>query len=78
MHEVGAPRIGGLYRGASPDAKPFVEVGDKVDPDTVMCIVEAMKVMNEVRAEVSGTVKKILAETGKPVQYGQELFWVAR
>ena len=78
VHAVVAPMVGTFYPAASPDAEPFVEVGDAVDPDTVMCIVEAMKVMNEVRAEVSGTVQRILAEAGKPVEYGQALFWVAR
>lgn len=78
LHAVVAPMVGTFYRAASPDGQPFVEVGDPVEPDTVVCIVETMKVMNEVRAEVSGTVQGILAEAGKPVEYGQALFLVAQ
>ena len=78
VHPVVAPMVGTFDRAASPEAEPFVDVGDAVGPDTVMCIVEAMKVMNEVRAEVSGTVRRILAEAGKPVEYGQALFLVAQ
>ncbi len=73
-----SPIVGTFYRAASPDAEPFCEVGDPVEPDTVVCIVEAMKVMNEVKAEVSGTIKKALVENGKPVEYGQPLFLVSQ
>ena len=66
--------IGTFYRAPSPEAASYVEVGTEVNPDTVVCIIEAMKVMNEIKAETSGTIARILAEDGKPVQYGQPLF----
>ncbi len=72
--EVKSPMIGTFYRKPSPDAEPFVEVGAKVDEDTVVCIIEAMKVMNEIKAEVKGTIVEVLMEEGKPVEYGQGLF----
>ena len=72
--EVKSPMIGTFYRKPSPDAEPFVEVGAKVDADTVVCIIEAMKVMNEIKAEVKGTIVEVLMEEGKPVEYGQGLF----
>lgn len=71
---IDSPLVGSFYRSASPDAKPFVQVGDKVNPDTVLCIIEAMKVMNEVKAEKSGTIKEILVENGQPVEFGQPMF----
>jgi acetyl-CoA carboxylase biotin carboxyl carrier protein len=77
-HVITSPIVGTFYRSPTPEAEPFVEVGDPVEPDTVICIVEAMKVMNEVKAEVPGTVEKVLTENGKPVEYGQPLFVVAR
>ena len=72
--EVKSPMIGTFYRRPSPDADPFVEVGAEVEPDTVVCIIEAMKVMNEIKAEVKGTIAEVLVEDGKPVEYGQALF----
>jgi acetyl-CoA carboxylase biotin carboxyl carrier protein len=72
--EVKSPMIGTFYRKPSPDADPFVEVGAKVGADTVVCIIEAMKVMNEIKAEVKGTIIEVLMEEGKPVEYGQALF----
>jgi acetyl-CoA carboxylase biotin carboxyl carrier protein len=66
--------VGTFYAAASPDSPAFVSIGQQVTPDTVICIIEAMKVMNEIKAETSGTVVEILAENGKPVQYGQPLF----
>jgi acetyl-CoA carboxylase biotin carboxyl carrier protein len=66
--------VGTFYAAAAPDAPPFVSVGQQITPDTVICIIEAMKVMNEIKAEVSGIVVEVLAENGKPVQYGQPLF----
>jgi acetyl-CoA carboxylase biotin carboxyl carrier protein len=66
--------VGTFYRSASPESAPFVEIGAAVTPDTVVCIIEAMKVMNEIKAEMSGTVTEILAENSKPVQFGQPLF----
>ena len=72
--EVKSPMIGTFYRSPSPDADSFVEVGSVVGPDTVVCIIEAMKVMNEIKAEVKGTIAEVLLEDGKPVEYGQALF----
>ena len=72
--EVKSPMIGTFYRKPSPDADSFVEVGSVVEPDTVVCIIEAMKVMNEIKAEVKGTIAEVLLEDGKPVEYGQALF----
>lgn len=72
--EIKSPMVGTFYSAPSPDAPPFVSVGQQVTPDTVICIIEAMKVMNEVKAEVSGTVTEICAENGKPVQFGQAMF----
>jgi acetyl-CoA carboxylase biotin carboxyl carrier protein len=72
--EIKSPMVGTYYSASSPDAAPFVSVGQAVTPDTVICIIEAMKVMNEVKAEVSGVIAEICAENGKPVQFGQALF----
>ncbi len=72
--DIPSPMVGTFYAAAAPDAPPFVSVGQQITPDTVICIIEAMKVMNEIKAEVSGTVVEIMAENGKPVQYGQPLF----
>ena len=72
--EVKSPMIGTFYRKPSPDADSHVEVGSVVEPDTVVCIIEAMKVMNEIKAEVKGTIAEVLLEDGKPVEYGQALF----
>ena len=72
--EVKSPMIGTFYRKPSPDADTYVEVGSVVEPDTVVCIIEAMKVMNEIKAEVKGTIAEVLVEDGKPVEYGQALF----
>ena len=72
--EIKSPMVGTFYASPSPDAPPFVSVGQQVTPGTVICIIEAMKVMNEVKAEVSGTVTEICAENGKPVQFGQAMF----
>lgn len=74
--EITAPIVGTFYRAGSPDADPYVQVGQSVDKDTVVCIVEAMKVMNEIKAEVKGTIEKILVENATPVMYGQPLFKV--
>jgi acetyl-CoA carboxylase biotin carboxyl carrier protein len=71
--EIKSPMVGTYYSAPSPDSAPFVTVGQEVTPDTVICIIEAMKVMNEVKAEVSGVVAEICAENGKPVQFGQTL-----
>ena len=68
--------IGTFYRSPSPEASSYVEIGAEVNPDTVVCIIEAMKVMNEIKAECSGVIAEIVAENGKPVQYDQPLFKV--
>ncbi|MBP8303357.1 MAG: acetyl-CoA carboxylase biotin carboxyl carrier protein [Phycisphaerae bacterium] len=74
--EIKAPLVGTFYQASSPDADPYVEVGSSVEPKTVVCIVEAMKVMNEIKAEVTGTIVAVLAKNGQAVQYGQPLFKV--
>ena len=71
---IESPLVGTFYRAASPDAKPFVEIGDRVTADTTVGIIEAMKVMNEVKAEKSGVIKEVLVDNGDPVEYGQKLF----
>ena len=76
MNEIVSPMVGTFYRAGSPDASPFVEVGKPVTEDTVVCIIEAMKVMNEIKAETSGVIAEVLADNGKPVQFGQALFRV--
>ena len=76
MKEIVSPMVGTFYRAASPDATAFVEVGKPVNEDTVVCIIEAMKVMNEIKAETSGVIAEVLADNGKPVQFGQALFRV--
>lgn len=71
---IDSPIVGTFYQAPSPEAECFVKIGDKVTPDSVVCIVEAMKVMNEVKAETSGTIKEILVENASPVEFGQPLF----
>ena len=71
---IESPLVGTFYRSASPDAAPFVQIGSKVSEDTTVCIIEAMKVMNEVKAEKSGIIKEILVENGQPVEYGMPIF----
>jgi acetyl-CoA carboxylase biotin carboxyl carrier protein len=73
-HVVKAPMVGTFYRSPSPDAKAFVEVGQQIKEGDVICIIEAMKLMNEIDADAAGTVKAILVENGQPVEYGQPLF----
>ena len=74
--EITSPMVGTFYRAGSPESPPFIEVGKEVNPETVVCIIEAMKVMNEIKAEVSGVIAEVVAENGKPVQFGQALFKV--
>ncbi len=76
LKEIVSPMVGTFYRAASPDAPPFVDVGKTVTEETVVCIIEAMKVMNEIKAETSGIIAEVVAENGKPVQFGQVLFKV--
>ncbi|MBO8154825.1 MAG: acetyl-CoA carboxylase biotin carboxyl carrier protein [Bacillaceae bacterium] len=75
-HEITSPMVGTFYRAPSPDSDPYVEVGDEVKTDTVVCIVEAMKLFNEIEAEVQGEIVEILVENGELVEYGQPLFRV--
>ena len=72
--ELTSPMVGTFYSAPSPDSPPYVTVGQDVTEDTVVCLIEAMKVMNEIKAEVRGVVAEIVAENGKPVQFGQVLF----
>lgn len=72
--EIKSPMIGTLYRSPSPEAAPYVDVGSEVGPDTVVCIIEAMKVMNEIKAETRGIITAVVAENSKPVEFGQALF----
>jgi len=73
-HVVKSPMVGTFYRAPSPDAKPFVEVGGTVKAGETICVLEAMKLMNEIEADASGVIKAILVENGQPVEYGQALF----
>ncbi len=73
---IEAPMVGTFYRAPAPDAPPYVDVGSAIGEDTVVCILEAMKVMNEIKAGIRGTIEKIMVENGQPVEYGQPLFTV--
>ncbi len=77
-HEIKSPIVGTYYRAPAPDAAPFVTVGSHVEPGTVLCIVEAMKLMNEIESDVSGTIAKVMVENGQPVEYDQTLFLVEK
>ena len=74
--EIKSPMIGTFYRAPSPESGAYVEIGAEVNPETVVCIIEAMKVMNEIKAEVKGVVTQVLVENAKPVEFGQPLFKV--
>ena len=74
--EIKSPMIGTFYRAPSPEAASYVEIGTEINPETVVCIVEAMKVMNEIKAEVKGVITQVLVENAKPVEFGQPLFKV--
>ena len=76
LREITSPMVGTFYASASPDAPPCVSVGQEVTEDTVVCIIEAMKVMNEIKSEIRGVIAEVVAENGKPVQFGQVLFKV--
>lgn len=76
LHIISSPIVGTFYRSPSPTAEPFVKIGTNVEQDTVVCIIEAMKLMNEIQAEASGQVVKIYVENGQPVEYGQPLFGI--
>ena len=74
--DIKSPMIGTFYRAPSPEAGNYVEIGTEVNAETVVCIIEAMKVMNEIKSEVKGVVTQVLVENGKPVEFGQPLFKV--
>ena len=76
LHIIPSPIVGTFYRSPSPNADPFVKIGSNVENDSVVCIIEAMKLMNEIQAEASGEVVKIYVENGQPVEYGQPLFGI--
>ena len=76
LHIIPSPIVGTFYRSPSPSAESFVKIGSRVGPETVVCIIEAMKLMNEIQAEASGEVVKIYVENGQPVEYGQPLFGI--
>ena len=75
-HIIKSPIVGTFYGAPSPTSEPFVKIGDHIEQDTVVCIIEAMKLMNEIQAEVSGDILKIYVENGQPVEYGQALFGI--
>jgi acetyl-CoA carboxylase biotin carboxyl carrier protein len=77
LAEIKSPMVGTFYRAPSPGSKPYIEVGDKVEPGQVVCIIEAMKLMNEIESEVSGKIAKILVDDEQPVEFGQTLFLVS-
>ncbi len=74
--EIKSPMIGTFYRSPSPESAPYVEVGTEVNPETVVCIIEAMKVMNEIKAEIKGVITQVLVDNAKPIEFGQPLFKV--
>lgn len=76
LHKIVSPMVGTFYQAPSPDAAPYVQSGDRVNPKTIVCIVEAMKLMNEIEAEVEGEIVKVLVENGQLVEFGQPLFLV--
>jgi len=77
-HEVRSPIVGTFYRAPAPDAEPYIEIGQTVRVGSVLCIVEAMKLMNEIESDCNGKVVKIIAENGKPVEYNQVLFMIEK
>ncbi|MHC4548154.1 MAG: acetyl-CoA carboxylase biotin carboxyl carrier protein [Planctomycetota bacterium] len=76
LHTITAPMVGTFYRAPAPDAEPYIEVAQRITPETVVCILEAMKVMNEIKAECSGEIVKVCAQNGEAVEYDQPLFTV--
>ena len=76
--QIVSPMVGTFYSASAPDVAPYVVLGQEVDPDNVVCIIEAMKVMNEIKAEVKGRIKEILVKSGEPVEFGQVLFVVEK
>ncbi|HLM62006.1 MAG TPA: acetyl-CoA carboxylase biotin carboxyl carrier protein [Pyrinomonadaceae bacterium] len=78
IHVIPSPIVGTFYRSPAPDKEPYVKEGSNVSPDTIVCIIEAMKLMNEIEAEVSGEIVKIFVENGQSVEYGQPLFGIKK
>lgn len=78
LYIIPSPIVGTFYRAASPNADAFVKIGSRVEPDSVVCIIEAMKLMNEIQAEITGEVAKIYVENGQPVEYGQPLYGIKK
>ena len=78
LYIIPSPIVGTFYRAASPNAESFVKIGSHVEPESIVCIIEAMKLMNEIQAETSGEVVKIYVENGQPVEYGQPLFGIKK
>ena len=78
LHEIKSPIVGTFYRAPAPDADSYVQVGDDISTGTVLCIVEAMKLMNEIESDVSGKIVKILVDSGKPVEYNEPLFLIQK
>jgi acetyl-CoA carboxylase biotin carboxyl carrier protein len=78
FHEIKSPIVGTYYRSPAPDAAPFIQVGSVIRPGAVLCIIEAMKLMNEIEADVAGKIVKIMVENGQPVEYDQTLFLVEK
>ncbi len=76
LPSIDSPMVGTFYPASSPDARPFVEAGSTVGPDTVVCLIEAMKIFNEIKAECSGTIERVLVDSGDAVEFGQKLFLV--
>jgi acetyl-CoA carboxylase biotin carboxyl carrier protein len=76
LSQIVSPMVGTFYRSPSPDSPPYIDAGQEVNEETVVCIIEAMKVMNEIKAEVSGIIVEVLAQNGKPVDFGKPLFSV--
>jgi acetyl-CoA carboxylase biotin carboxyl carrier protein len=77
-HEIRSPIVGTFYRSPAPDAAPFVEIGTAVRPGSVLCIVEAMKLMNEIESDIEGKIVKVLVENGQPIEYDQPLFLIEK
>jgi len=78
LYKIPSPIVGTFYRSPAPDKDPYVQIGSRVAPETVVCIIEAMKLMNEIQAEASGEIVKIYVENGQPVEYGQPLFGIRK
>jgi acetyl-CoA carboxylase biotin carboxyl carrier protein len=76
--EFNSPLVGTFYRSPKPGERPYVEVGDEVNPESIVCVIEAMKVMNEIKAEMRGIIKEVIVKDGQPVEYGEPLFLIER